>query len=108
MTVYWVFFPQTPQHPSPEARMEHAPNLFVPERALQHRAQHQTSRVYYDGVVRRTPQPTEDFPQADRTALLHVWRRRSAEPVPDLTDTPDELWKLSPKGGLERSPWQAR
>ncbi|MFE2852670.1 hypothetical protein ACFXJO_16250 [Streptomyces lavendulae] len=108
MTVYWVFFPQTSPRSSPGGRMEHAPNLFVPERALQHRAKHKTSRVYYDGVTRRMPQPTQNFPKADRTATLHVWRRRSADPVPDSTDTPDELWTLSPNGALERSPWQAR
>ncbi|MEW1548360.1 hypothetical protein [Streptomyces tsukubensis] len=107
MTVYWVFIPQTPHHLHHGGRMEQAPNLFVPERALQHRVRHKTSRVYYDGVVRRAPQPTENFPHADRTAILLVWRRSSADPVPELTDTPDELWKLSSKGGLERSPWQA-
>ncbi|GLX22406.1 hypothetical protein [Streptomyces lavendulae] len=101
MTVYWVFEPRTGLQAG--GALEFAPNLAVPSSAFQKRVKDKASRVYYDGVVRLPKQQAvEDFPSADGSARMLVWRRRATDPVPALTEPPDEVWTLSSGGRVIR------
>ncbi|MEU6932860.1 hypothetical protein AB0A05_27300 [Streptomyces sp. NPDC046374] len=101
MTVYWQF--RSSERAARGFAMEHAPNLAVPEHVLRLRATSQRSRTYFEGSVRHPEvQPVADFPAADLTASLQVWRRGAKDAVPSVTDLPDEVWSLSPRGRLYR------
>ncbi|MGY4963519.1 hypothetical protein [Streptomyces sp. 900105245] len=105
MTVYWVFVPRTGVQVGAEGTMEFAPNLAVPSSALQKRVKDKAGKVYYDGVLRLPKQQAvEDFPTADDSARMLVWRRRASDPVPALTELPDEVWTLSSGGRVIRHP----
>ncbi|MFD8413938.1 hypothetical protein ACFV2Q_19625 [Streptomyces sp. NPDC059650] len=85
--------------------MEFAPNLAVPASAFQKRVKNKTGKVYYDGVVRLPKQQAvEDFPSADGSARMLVWRCRASDPVPALPEPPDEVWTLSTGGRVIRHP----
>ncbi|MEU0770670.1 hypothetical protein [Streptomyces albogriseolus] len=103
MTVYFAFVPSAGNGQWP-VRMEFSNNLEVPQRLLRERARFRRSRTFYDGHVRLAQggQPEEEFPDADMSAFMLVWRRRSAAPVPGLAQAPDEVWSLSALGAVVR------
>ncbi|MFJ6437865.1 hypothetical protein [Streptomyces sp. NPDC091416] len=108
MTVYFAFIPSRAQRTALPAPMEFAPNQAVPEWALKERAQAQHGRTYYDGVNRAVAladRPTADFPDADTSACLLVWKRTTAQAVPRQDELPDELWTLTPRGRVLKNPW---
>ncbi|MFJ9719998.1 hypothetical protein ACIRPQ_29400 [Streptomyces sp. NPDC101213] len=99
MTVYFAFVPSGRTGGWP-VRLEFSDNLEVPQRVLKMRARLGESRTFYDGHQR--PQPEEAFPDADMSAFMLVWRRRSSAPVPGLVEAPDEVWSLSALGAVVR------
>ncbi|MEU6362160.1 hypothetical protein [Streptomyces albidoflavus] len=109
MTVYFVFVPNNSGAPYP-MRTEFTPNAAMPAWLLQDRARTRHSRTYYKGVVRgrswaaasgpTNHQPTRDFPTADGTAFMLVWKRRAAQKPPTVEDAPDEIWTLSALGAV--------
>lgn len=69
--------------------------------ALQLRARKQESGTYYlDEDHSETPRPRVEFPQADLSGYMLVWRRRAGEDRPTPGDTPDEVWRLTPGGSV--------
>lgn len=97
MTVYFAFVPNSAPG-THSLVLEHAPNLAVPERALAERARTLAGRTYHGGVVYDTEQPHAEFPTADMSAFLLIWRRTAGAGRPVITEQPDELWSLSPRG----------
>jgi hypothetical protein len=110
MTVYFAFIPSRRQRSTDQAPLEFAPNQAVPEWALKRRVSHHHGQTYYDGVnytVALADKPTEDFPDADPSAFLLVWKRTAAQPVPRRGEAPDELWTLTPRGRVVKNLWTA-
>ncbi|MFE6412100.1 hypothetical protein ACFVOR_34795 [Streptomyces sp. NPDC057837] len=108
MTVYFTFVPSRERRPVRLGSLEFAPNQAVPEWALKQRVRGQHGPTYYDGVNRTVAladRPTADFPDADHSACLLVWKRTAAQPVPQQDEAPDEVWTLTPRGRVVRSPW---
>ncbi|BDT39509.1 hypothetical protein [Streptomyces yaizuensis] len=105
MTVYFAFVPTGTQGRTP-VRMEFAANLEVPQLLLQARARQQASHTYYDGRRPFGEQPEAEFPEADLSAFMVVWRRRASEPVPGAGEQPDEVWSLSALGAVVRERWE--
>jgi hypothetical protein len=81
--------------------LEAFPSVERASVALQLRARKQESGTYYaheDNTA--TPRPMVAFPEADLTGFMLVWRRRAGEDRPGPGDAPDEVWRLTPNGGV--------
>ncbi|ATM24533.1 hypothetical protein SMD44_p10034 (plasmid) [Streptomyces alboflavus] len=108
MTVYFAFIPSRRLDTADDIPLEFAPNQAVPEWALKQRARHQTGPTFYDGVTAApVVMPTADFPGADLSARLLVWKRSPTQAVPQRHETPDEVWTLTPRGRVVKSAWTA-
>ncbi|MER5985614.1 hypothetical protein [Streptomyces sp. NPDC001787] len=108
MTVYFAFIPSRRLRPAESGPLEFAPNQAIPEWALKRRAAHRHGPTYYDGVNHTVPpsaKPTADFPDADSTACLLVWKRTASQAVPKHGEEPDEMWSLTPRGRVTRDTW---
>jgi hypothetical protein len=84
--------------------MELARNAEVPARALKQRARTRQGATLYVGEPERrglwTDEPQVDFADADMSAFLLVWKRHVREEPPGITDAPDEMWSLTPRGAV--------
>ncbi|MFB7998897.1 hypothetical protein ACFC4G_39485 [Streptomyces sp. NPDC056002] len=106
MTVYFTFIPSRRKKPADLTAMEFAPNQEVPERAIKRRVSHHHGPTYYDGVKYGTPladSPVADFPDADPSAYLLVWRRSATQVAPKRGEAPDEVWTLTPRGRVVKN-----
>ncbi|MFF9265826.1 hypothetical protein [Streptomyces longwoodensis] len=79
--------------------LEAFPSVERASVALQLRARDQRSATYYL-TDHTNPRPVGEFPKADLTGYMLVWRRKAGQAPPRRDDTPDELWRLTDKGGV--------
>jgi hypothetical protein len=87
--------------------LEAFPSVERASVALQLRARDQRSATYYvtDGGA-PGPRPVGEFPKADLTGFMLVWRRKAGQEAPGRNDTPDEVWRLTGKGGVIKEPFK--
>ncbi|MFD0501451.1 hypothetical protein [Streptomyces rhizosphaericus] len=86
--------------------MEKFPSVERASVALQLRARTQESGTFFLGEEVKVPPVKAPFPEADLTGFMVVWVRRANEPAPHPTDQPDEVWRLTPHGGVRRHAWE--
>lgn len=101
--VYFVFRDNARAVPK-DVVLEQCMNREHPGRMLQQRARTQHSRLYPAPYTFDSGIPT-DFPEADMTASMMIWIRRTADPLPLGATTPDEVWTLTERGAVIRSPF---
>lgn len=91
------------------APMEGFPSLERASVAFQTRALRQASKTFVLEGGRGVPSDGEvPFPEADLTGYMVVWRRSDKQGPPRSGDTPDELWRMKPTGGVVRQRWSEK
>lgn len=107
MAIYWGrFVPSVTSGTSP-GDWEMFRNAENPARELKRRARDRYGKVFLPpmpGQRRVYPSPTElrAFNGADQSAMMLIWLCRDL-PEPDVA--PDEVWHLTDRYGLIRTPW---
>lgn len=86
--------------------LEAFPSVERASVALQLRARKQESGTFYvDEDNSETPRPMVAFPEADLSGYMLVWRRRATDPRPEPGEDPEEVWRLTPGGGVIKEPY---
>jgi len=89
--------------------LEAFPSVERASVALQLRARKQESGTYYlDEDTDVTPRPPVQFPEADLTGYLLVWRRKGGEARPEPGEEPEERWRLTAGGAVIKEPYADR
>lgn len=108
MAVYALYIP-TARRPAPGAGMERFNSRELTGRVLRERNATRRSKTFYVADGKQPwDRPETEFPQADETGYMRVFLRYAKDPVPDLTDTPDEEWIVESggrQGKVARLPW---
>lgn len=113
MAVYGVYVP-TAKRPVSGLAMELFPSQEVAGWCLLERGVDRAGRTWYledRQLLKGLPlarHPRAVWELADETGYMRVWVRRARDPIPRLSDTPDEEWLVEAggkRGRLVRLPW---
>lgn len=108
MAYYWGKFVPSMKKRTPEGDWEFFRNAENPARQLKSRAKELHGRFFLPPVEGKKvyPIPTELrlYEDADASAMMLMWLCRE-QPAPD--EAPDEVWHLTDRFGLVRTPWSA-
>lgn len=103
MAHYWGRFVPSVASGLGPGEWERFYNAEVPGRALRRRARSQAGEYYPEGTPHFGARPRVcEFPGADMSAIMLVWLTRE---MPEADKAPDEVWHLTDRGGLLRTPW---
>lgn len=100
---YWGRFVPSVINGAPAGTWEHFRNAENPARVLKDRAREQVSRMHLPGVTDfHERNKLVAFNEADGSAMMLIWLAREQPPE---DKAPDEVWHLTNRFGLIRTPW---
>jgi hypothetical protein len=109
--LYAIHVP-TARTPTSGLELERIPSREEAGRCLLTRCQLGSGHTWFvsDSDRDRWPRPVRQWEDADETGYMRVFLRKARDPVPRLTDTPQEEWLVNPggrRGIVVRLPWEA-